>query len=880
MISFRRLLARFKGLFSNARVEKELEREINSHLTLLEDDFLRKGMGAEEARAAARRAYGGVEQAKQSHRDERTVLWLDRLVHDVRYAARQLGKSPGFSLVAVVTFALGIGANTAIFSLADLIIPRPVSLPGLDRLVSIEEQSSMNDDSGISAANYLDLREVTHSFEQLAAYEYWSTGVGGQEQPYEALGVKVTANFFAIVGIEPASGRDFVAGEEQGGSGQEVILSNAFWRRRLAADPSVIGRHLKLGGEVYTVIGVMPAKATFPLGAPEFWVPLFMSPQVRGERQQLSLHAVGRLQPGVSLEQAGAEIATIWKQLAILYPRANANRSMRVASLRDSIVLDYNRQFALLLMGVVGFVLLIACTNIATLQFARASSRQQEIAVRAALGASRRRILGQLMTETLLLSLLGGVAGAVLSVFSIRLLRNTLPADVQWFCDVSSLTLNGAAFAFTALVAIVAGVLAGLAPAWKYSRTEPARALSTESHRIAGSSNKKWGFALITTEVALALVLLIGAALMVKGFARLVTGPRGMDPESLLTFHVDLPQSLAQQPAKAFQDNLLSQLATLPGITAVASASGIPYSFYEDSRALTVEEKSANQRDQPPAAMAESVSPDYFRAMRIPLREGRWLNAGDTADRLRVAVVSASMAQRLWPEQSAIGRRFKFADGDSEVGWVTVVGVVADIQHEIYDRSFRSIFYLPYQQAPPHALDVVIRAGSDPLQYATPVRQIIDKLDSNAAVKNLQTLAQLISSQASSLQYVALLVAGFGLLALILAGVGVYAMMANSVTERRREIGIRMAVGAQKRNVLATVMRRALAATSIGIACGEVVALGLAYLLSSLIYGVNAWDTQTFVFTPILLAAVALTATYIPARRTTSIDPMQTLRTE
>jgi putative ABC transport system permease protein len=880
MIYLRRLIAKLRGLFRNAQVEKELEREITAHLTLLEDDFLRKGMSAEAAHLAARRAYGGVEQAKQMHRDERTILWLDQLGQDVRYTFRQLGKTPGFAIVAVVTFALGIGANTAIFSCADLIIRRPVSLPGLDRLISVEEQSSTNEDSGISAANYLDLRESNHAFEQLAAYEYWSAGVSNQDQPYEALGVKVTANFFSTVGIKPTMGRDFVAGENTEGRDREVALSNAFWRRHLAGDPAAVGKQLKLDGEMYTVIGVMPARATFPLGAPAFWVPLSMSNQMRSERQQLSLHAVGRLRSGASLEQARADIVTIWNSLATLYPKVNVDRSMRVVGLRDSIVLDYNRQFALLLMGVVGFVLLIACTNIATLQFARASRRQQEIAIRAALGASRWRILSQLLTESILLSLLGGAAGAILSIFNVRLLRNTLPEDVQWFCDVSSLTLNGAAFAFTALLAIVSGVLSGLAPAWKYSKADPTRTLATESHRIAGSSNNTWRSALVTTEIALALVLLIGAALMVKGFARLVTGQRSMEPESLLTFHIDLPQSRPLQQVRAFQDSLLSQLSALQGVSSAALASGIPYSFYEDSTTLIVEEKAATPRDQVRTAMAESVSADYFRTMHIPLREGRRFQASDIADTLPVAVVSDSMAQRLWPGRSAIGKRLNSEGRDKAAPWLTVVGVVGDVQHEIYDRSFRSVLYLPYRQAPPHSLDVMIRSNSNPLQFAPSVRQIIRGLDSNLPVENLETLAQLISSQASSLQYVALLIAGFGLLALMLSAVGVYALMANSVMERRHEIGIRMALGAQKRNVLHTVMRRALVATSVGIACGVVLALAFAHLLSSLIYGVNAWDTQTFVFIPILLALVALTAAYIPARRITSIDPMQTLRME
>jgi predicted permease len=450
-----------------------------------------------------------------------------------------------------------------------------------------------------------------------------------------------------------------------------------------------------------------------------------MNQQMRSERQQLSLHAVGRLQDGVTLEQARGEVERIWNAIAKAYPRANAGRNMQLVRLRDSIVLEYNRQFALLLMGVVGFVLLIACTNIATQQFARASVRQQEIAIRAALGASRWRVLSQLLTESILLSLLGGAGGAILSIFSVRLLRNTLPADVQWFCDVSTLKFNGTAFAFTLLLAVVSGVLSGLAPAWKYSKADPTRALATESHRIAGSSNNKWRSALVTTEIAPALVLLIGAELMVKGFRNLATGARSMGPESLLTFHLELPQTRLPQQVKAFEDSLLSQLSNLQGVRSVGLASGIPYSFYEDNTALVVEGKDATQSDQAPAAMAESVSSDYFRTMHIPLREGRWIHTKDDLGAMHVSVVSESMARRLWPGQSAVGKRLKTEDRDNTTSWLTVVGVVGDVQHEIYDRSFRSILYLPYQQAPPHSLDLVVRGKSNPLQFAPSVRRII-----------------------------------------------------------------------------------------------------------------------------------------------------------
>lgn len=802
---------------------------------------------------------------------------MESLLKDFALGLRGLRRSPSFTVIAVATLALGIGANTTIFSLADLIIRRPVALPEMDHLAVVDEQSAGSEVRGISPANYLDFRLGSKSFEQLAAYQYWSTSESNQGQLEELHGVRVTANFFTTVGVRPTLGRSFSPWEEVSGKNGEVIISSALWKQRFGADPTAVGKTMELNGEPYTLIGVMPARATFPLGAPAFWIPLAMDPRVRAERHELALYTVGRLRTGTSLEQARAEIDTLWRQLTTLYPEANRNRISHVVSLHDDIVLDYNRQFALLLMGTVGFVLLIVCANIATLQLARGARRRLEIAIRSALGASRMCLFRQLLVESMILAFGGGGLGALLAVCGVAVLRRTLPSDVRWFCDVDSLGVNVSGLLFTSGVAIVAGLLAGLAPAWQHSRVEISSALVEGGERIVGRRGHVWRSAFVVTETALAIVLLIGAALMVKGFALLAAGPAGLEPGSLLTFHLTLPESRYSQPLKVaeFQDQLLQKLSALPDVRSAALASGIPFSFYEDTSDLIVQ---GAPQPAAPVTMSESINVDYLRSMHVRLREGREFNSGDTGSSLPVCIVSRSMAERLWPGQSALGKQLKIASSHSVDAWITVVGIAADVQHEIYDRSFRSILYRPYPQAPPRAADFVLRAGNKPLQLAAVVRAEIRKLDPDLPVENVESMSQLIASQASALQYVAVLMAAFGALALILAAVGVYGVMANSVTERWREIAIRMALGARSGRLLATVMHRALLFAAIGTTLGLVLALSLAKLLSSLIYGVSAWDTEIFITAPVLLTAIALVACYLPARRATRMDTMATLR--
>jgi len=807
---------------------------------------------------------------------------MEALLQDIRHAFRRISKNPAFAAIALLTLGLGIGANTAIFSLADLIIRRPVDLPEMDSLVVVDEQLAGSENRGISPANYLDLGLAATSFKQLSAYEYWSVSEDTQGQPHELQGVRVSANFFATIGVSPILGRVFAGEDTSSLKEGQIVISNALWKQRFGSAASAVGQPLTLDGKLYTVIGVMPPRATFPLGAPAFWMPLTVSSRMRSERSGLSLRAVGRLRAGVSLAQARSEVDAIWRRFAELYPDANRDRTIEITSLHDSIVLDYNRQFALLLMGLVGMVLLIACTNMSAVQFARAFRRRSEIAVRAALGASRHALLRQFLVENMLLAIGGGAFGVLLAIYGVAILRRTLPSDVRWFCDVDSLRVNTSSLLFTTGVTIAAGMFSGLAPAWRSSKADLSGVLAENAARIASRRSHFWRAALVVTETAMATVLLIAAALMTKGFALLARGHSDLSPASLLTFHVTLPQDRysGSERIQAFEENLLDQIRRLPNVRAAALASGIPYSSYENDSQITAQDSWLAGPRQQVVAMVDSVSPEYLAGMQIPLRAGRQFSPSDSAVSSPVCIVSQSMAQRVWPGQSALGKRLKMSSNGAVGKWITVVGIATDVQHEIYDRSFRSILYLPYTQNPPRSADFVIRAEGDPLQFATAARAAVRKLDPSLPVEDLQTLSGLIRSQASALEYVAGLMSAFAMLGLILAFVGVYGVMANSVAERWRELAIRMALGARSWRLLLTVIGRAFLFSAMGMAFGLFLSLSLARLLASLIYGVSAWDAGTFISIPLLLATIALLACYAPARRAVRMDPMLALRYE
>jgi putative ABC transport system permease protein len=800
-------------------------------------------------------------------------------VSDCRYGVRQLRKSPAFTIVAIFTLALGIGATTAIFSFADLLLDHPVSLPDLSRLVSVDEIRSDAGERALSPANFRDLRGQTKSLRSFASYQEWTANLLGIKGAEECNGVRVSEDFFATLEAKPYLGRVFVPDEYRLGKNGVGVLSYGFWQNEFGGDPRVTDKTLRLDEESYAVVGVMPAGFRFPPGGAQFWIPLVRDDAVASDRVHGVLASVGRLETGATLEQSRAELSVLWTSLQQRYPDVNRQWELSVLSLPERLVDEDSRQFAMLFLCVAAFVLLIACVNVANLQLARAASREQELSIRAAIGAGRARIGRQLITESILLGVLGGTAGLLLAFWGVALMRANMPGQVREICDVSGMRVDTRAFLFTLLSATAAGLLSGAAPAFRGASVNLRDSLEAGGTRVVGGGQRLRG-AFIIAEVTLAVVLLIGAGLMVKGFRLLASHHTVMDPDTLLTFHVNLSPNryASSQQKQTLYHQLLDNLRRVPGVVSVSAVSGLPYSFYEnDLRALS-DASPGVPRSELPTVMQESISEDYFRVLRIPLLGGRFFDPRDGAGAPPVAIISESLARRWWPGVSAVGHRLRLPDSNFPDGWITVVGVVANIRHEVYDRSFRSILYQPIAQFPGHSMDFALRTSTDPDRLTGTVRSAIADLDPAQPITVLQSMTKKINQQASALQFVATLMGLFGFVALVLSTAGIYGLIAYSVAERRCEIAIRMALGARPIQVLATVFKVASTLVGIGGTIGLVLGFILAQLLSSMFYGVRSGDPTVYAYVPVLLTVVTVLATCLPALKAVRIDPMVALR--
>ena len=861
------------------RLLSDLDQEIREHIELATQENIERGLTPGDARYAALRKFGNVTRAKEDARDVWSMVWLEQLGQDVSFALRQLRKSPAYTLVAMLTLAIGIGATTAIFSFADLLLDHPVALQHLDRLVSVDETSADGREAPLSPANFRDIRAETGSLKNFASYQEWTASLLNANGAQESNGVRVDQDFFATIEAAPLFGRVFFPQEYALGNDHVVILGYAFWQREVAGDRGVIGKALRLDGQSYSIVGVMPASFHFPPGGTQFWIPLALD-NAGGERVHRTLSAVGLLKPGTSLQQSRAELSTIWSSLQQRFPAENRAWQLSVVRLRDYLVDEDSRQFAAFFLCVTGFVLLIACVNVANLQLARAASREPEVSLRMALGAGWSRLVRQLLTESLVLAVIGGVGGLLLAFWGVAVMRANLPAQVREICDVSGMQVNHRAFVFTLFAALAAGLLSGIIPALRGSNVNLRDSLEVGGTRIV-SGSQRFRSVFVVSEVILSVVLLIGSGLMVKGFASLASHRTIVQPDTLLTFHLNLsPNYYADsQQREIFYTRLLERLRSIPAAAEASAVSGLPYSFYENDQKV-VPDQFAGSRSSDLSTMQESVSEGYFRTLRLPLREGRFFDQRDAATAPAVAIVSESMARRFWPGTEALGQRLSLPESESPSSRITIVGVVADVRHEVYDRSFRSILYRPMAQAPPSSMDFVIRSSTYPNGLAASVRSIVEELDPAQPITQLQTMSEKINGQASALRFVAVLMGLFGIVAILLSAAGIYGLVANSVAERRREIGIRMAIGARVGQVLGMVLRSALFLVAVGGVIGLAVGFIVAQLLSSFLYGVHAWDPVIYVAIPPLLLIVGLSATLIPAVRAVRFDPMVTLRHE
>jgi putative ABC transport system permease protein len=813
------------------------------------------------------------------------ALWLQRqrleddMFQDLRFGARMLWKNPGFTLIAVLTLALGIGANTAIFSVVNAVLLRPLPFPEPERLIRLWESNAGRGlpEFSASAPNFADWRKRQSAFEQLAAYEFATFNFTGSGEPERVAALSVTANLFPALGVLPTQGRNFLPEEEQSGRNRVVILSDDLWQRRFGADTQLIGRQIQLNGESYTVVGVMPPRFQLTQGT-EVWVPLMLDPAVqpwRADRSNHNIHVIGRLKPGVSFAQAQAALDTIARQLEQQYPKSNAGWGVRLRTFYDWLVPGEIRRSVFVLFAAVGFVLLIACANVANLLLARASTRQREMAIRAALGASRARVMRQLLTESLLLAALGGLAGALLARWGTELIKTGTALNIP---RLNETRLDAKVLGFTLIVALLTGLVFGLAPAWQAAKLNLNETLK-EGGRSSGARQRLRG-ALVVGEVALALVLLLGAGLMIRSFARLQNVPLGFAPENVLTMQVNLPGSKYGEQATRvnFFDQLLERLRTVPGVTDAAAVTQPPLSGSVGwAQEITLEGREAAPADVKLSARAFAVTPRYFQTMGIPLLQGRDFTEQDRADAPLSLIVSESFARRCWPNEDAVGKRFRTSAFDL---FGTVVGVVGNVRNVSLESEGGPAFYFSYGRLGMPGLVVVVRTVAPPETMAAALRAQVYALDRELPVYNVRALTQFVANAAGQPRFQTLLLSLFGGVALLLAALGIYGVTAYAVAQRTHEIGVRMALGARAGEVLRLVIGQGMNLALIGVLIGLGGALALTRLMKTLLFGVSATDPLTFVTLALLLIGVALVACYLPARRATKIDPLRALRHE
>ena len=879
---------RLRSLARRNRVEEDLDRELRFHLEQQMEENLAAGMPPAEARRAALGRLGGVAQIQEECRDMRRTDWIETFWRDLRYALRMLAASPGFTVVIVLTLALAIGANSAIFSVIDGVLLRPLPYPEANRIVRVFFHSSSFPKFPLNPFDFRDFRGLLGSFESLAGFTRADLQLSGTGQPERFTGFSVTAGFFHVLGLHPARGHEFNANDEIPGNEQQVILSDRLWRNRFAADPHIVGRKITLDSRPFTVAGVMPPGTEHPGNAyngvahgetVDLWWPFAFrgDPTERGSHY---LEVIGRMKKGVTAAEAQAEMNALIARIRRQRPGALVGWQALVVPLYQEIV-GPSRRLLWVLLGAVGLVLLIACANAANLLLARASARQREIAVRTALGANRLRLVRQMLTESLLIAVVSGGLAVALAVAGVRVLVSLLPAD---FPRADTIHINAAVFAFTLLVALATGVLFGLAPALQATHGDVQDALRAGGRGAGGSrGHLRLRNVLVVGEVSLACLLLIGAGLMLRSFVNLLRADPGFRPEHLLTARVSLPDATYKplDPLR-FWDRLCQSLDSAADIRAAGVGTDLPWTGYDDNfGGFTIEGKKppANQEFH---ARYHVASPGYFRAMGIPLVRGRFFTAGDNMKAPLAMIVNRRMASRYWPNEDALGKRITFDDHPKPQDWLTIVGIVGDVKDRPDSPAAEMAFWWPIGQSPVmvNNMAVALRGAGDPGLLVNDLRQAVRRLDPTLAVANIRPMDDIADANVSTPRFALFLVALFAGLALALAAIGIYGVISYAVSRRTHEFGLRMALGAQSGDVRRLVLRQGVKLALVGVALGLAGALALGRVLWSLLFEVSAADPATFISVSGLSIAVAALACYLPARRATAVDPAHALRSE
>ncbi|HKS67804.1 MAG TPA: ABC transporter permease [Candidatus Acidoferrales bacterium] len=865
-----------------AASDARLKEEIEHHIALQTEENVRAGMSPAEARRQAKLKFGSITGVTEEYRTERSLHLLEAFVQDTRYAFRMLHKSPGFAIVAVFTLALGIGANTAIFSFIDAWVIQPLPYPHPERLVVLQSHNikkGWTSDSVTSTADFLDFQKETTSFWQTAAWSGWNFNLTGNGPPALVEGARVSWDFFDTLGVKAMLGRTFTPGEDRPGAPRVAVIGEGLWKGRFAADQRIIGRRMQIGGESYAIVGVMDAKFQFPLlGISNIWTPMAFTEQQRADRNSAWFFSFGRLKPGVTQAQAAAETSAIFTALAREYPKTDTDQTMILSSMIERIATEEGVPQVMICLAVVALILLIACANVANLMLSRATQRSREMAVRGALGATRMRLIGQLLTESLLLFFFGSLGGILCGALCISWIESQIPGHIRgYLVNYGHVSLNVTTLCFTLAIAFVCGVIFGLVPAFETSGLDLNRTLKEAPGRTSSAGAPRKIF--VAGEIAMACVVLVCTMLLTRSFVNELRTDPGFNPAKLMTAQLALPEAKYSSDALArnFTDAALSRIRALPGVTSAGVASAIPFGGFGQTYDVEALGKPAPQPGETLGARWTAVSPSYFPTMRIRLLRGRSFTSADGAGTGNVAVIDETFARQFWPGEDPLGQKLAF--GPNHVV-CTIVGVVNDIKmYQLRGHPERQM-YVPLAQFPSHTLGFVARTAGSPAASGDAIRDAIWSVDADQPVSSVEELQTLITIQHAGNSVLTKLMVSFGVLALFLCAIGIYGVMAHAVAQRTREIGIRAALGAQRRDLMGLVLGQGTKLMFAGVVVGIVAALGLAQFLRQFLFGVGPTDPATFVAVAFLLALVALAACYVPASRAMRIDPMAALRHE
>lgn len=874
---------RLRALFRRRQLDQELDEELQLHLEEMTQQYIDSGMSPDEAHYAALREFGNVELSRQECRDTRKVLWLQNLLEDLRFSIRMLIKNPGFSMVAILTIALGIGVNTAIFSVVNAVLIRPLPFQQPKRLVFLRETSREVPDMFVSLANFADWQAMNKVFENMGAFRRASAILTDSSEPRRILVGQISSGLFPTLGVPPVLGRNFTSEEDRADGAPVVMLSEHFWNREYNRDPGVLGKQIKLSGQPYTIIGVAPTK-----GFPPYWQPMEMftplgrlNNEIGGEARRsfhLGTSVYARLKPDVTLGQARADMTAVARQLAQEHPQSNDGQGVMIEPLWEQVVGEVSRPLEMLMFSVV-LVLLIACANVASLLTSRAIVRRRELAIRGALGAGALRLAAQLMCETTFLALVGGSLGLLAAALITPILAHHTLSLVP---RAEGISIDGSVLAFTFGMSLLTGILFGVVPAFAVYRSNPTDAFKEGNAPRAGFSRIGIRSLLVVAELAMALVLLVTAGLTLKSLYYLLQTDTGMNSDNVLTGMLNFAGQRYADDARltAFVQELQQRLSALPGVTAAGLQS--PFLVGASQATFRAQESSSTSSEEN-YADATSVTPGAFEALGIKLLHGRLFTWSDITGSEPICIVDDSMASRYWPGEDAVGKRISTAFPPGTAGhpaWRTIVGVVHRMQTDPADPQHLPEMFLPYAQFPGGRGILIIQSQTDPAALTPTVRRVIHSLDPNLPLYNVQPLSELLDANVAPRRLIVLLLSCFAAIALVLALLGVYGVMAYMITGRTREIGLRLALGADSRDIIRLVLRHAIPLVVTGAAIGIVISLCLKQPLTPLLLGVSARDSWTLAGVAVLLVLVALAACCIPIRKALAIDPVKVLYRE